>query len=55
MTRMTAIKTFFEANGGRLVEKRELIALSPAEREELAGMAATTMGVELDPSPTVTP
>ena len=45
MGRIEAIKTFFESKGGRKVEMAELKALSQAEREELATLAAVELGV----------
>lgn len=42
-----AIKTFFEANGGRKVTMDELKALSRAERDELGSLAAAEMGVTI--------
>ena len=47
MGRIEAIKTFFESNGGRKIQMAELKALSQAEREELATLAAKELGVEI--------
>jgi hypothetical protein len=48
MTRVQAIKTFFEANGGRKVENREVLALSVSERQEIGQMAADALGVAIE-------
>lgn len=47
MTNMKAIRTFFEADGGRKMTMDELKALSKEEREYLATEAAKQLGVEL--------
>lgn len=54
MTRVQAIKTFMEANGGRKVENREILRLPEADRKELAEMCAAALGGKLD-DPTGTP
>lgn len=51
MTRVTAIKTFFEKDGGRKVENREVLNLSDGERSEIAQMCATALGETLDEAP----
>ena len=48
ISRVAAIKRYFEADGGRKVEMREMQALSKEEREYLAVEAAKQLGVELD-------
>ena len=48
MTKYQAIKTFFEADGGRKVSMDELKALSTDERNELATLAASELGETLD-------
>lgn len=48
MTKFKAIKTFFEADGGRRVGMDELKALSEKDRQELGELAAKELGVELD-------
>lgn len=48
MTRVQAIKTFFEANGGRKLENREILSLPAAERTEVGQMCADAMGVTID-------
>lgn len=47
VTRMTAIKTFFE-NDGRKVTTAELKALTPDDRTELAELCAKALHVELE-------
>ena len=53
MTRVQAIKTFFESDGGRKVTMDEIKALTPDDRAELATLAAEKLGATLD-MPTVT-
>lgn len=48
MSRVTAIKTFFERDGGRRVTLDELRALNDAERQELAELCAKELGQPLD-------
>lgn len=48
MTRVQAIKTFFESDGGRRVSMDEMKALTPEDRKELAELAAEKLGVTLD-------
>ena len=48
MSRVEAIKRFFEADGGRKIENREVLDLSKEAREELGQMCATALGAELD-------
>jgi hypothetical protein len=48
MTRVQAIKTFFESNGGRKIENREILNLSAPERTEIGQMCADAMGVQID-------
>lgn len=45
---ISAIKKFFEADGGRKVEMSEFRALSMQERHELASMCCKALGCELD-------
>lgn len=45
---ISAIKKFFEADGGRKVEMSEFRALSIPERTELAKLCCAALGVELD-------
>ena len=46
-TSVQVLKTFFEADAGRPLSVTELKELTPAERRELAEMAAKTLGIEL--------
>lgn len=46
-TSIQVLKTFFEADGGRPLTTAEFKELTPAERRELAEMAAKTLGIEL--------
>ena len=48
MKELTAIRTFFEDDGGRNVTVQELKALTNEERHELAVLAAEVFGEELD-------
>lgn len=48
MTPMKAIRTFFEADGGRKVGMDELKALPKADRDEIAPLCAQALGVELE-------
>lgn len=47
LTKMQAIKTFFESEGGRKVTMEEMKALTPEDRTELAELAARALRVEL--------
>lgn len=47
MTAIVAIKKFFESDGGRKIEMKELQALSSEERQQLAKLAAVELNVEL--------
>jgi len=47
MSRIKAIKTFFEKDGGTKVTMGELKDLSKDDREELARLAAAELGVEI--------
>lgn len=47
MTRISAIRAFFEADGGRKVTMDEFKALSGDDRKELGEMAAEKLGVNL--------
>ena len=47
MNRIKAIKTFFEADGGRKLDMNELKALSKDDRIALGNMAAQQLGVEI--------
>lgn len=47
MTRIKALKTFFEADGGRAVTREELVKLTKEERHELGNLAAKELGVEI--------
>lgn len=54
ITRLTAIKKFFEADGGQKVEMSELVKLKknhPADVDELATLAAAALGEELETVP----
>jgi len=46
-TSVQVLKLFFEADGGRPFTLAELKELTPAERRELAEMAAKALGIEL--------
>lgn len=46
-TTIVAIKRFFESDGGRKIEMKELQALSGEERQELGKLAAVELDVEL--------
>ena len=48
MTPMKAIRTYFEADGGRKVGMDELKALPKADRDQLAPLCANALGVVLD-------
>ncbi len=48
MSPVKAIRTFFEADGGRKVNMEELKTLPLEDRRELAALAAAQLGVELD-------
>ena len=47
MSRIKAIKTFFEADGGKKLGMKELKDLTPDDKEELGILAAKELGVEL--------
>ena len=47
MTRIKAIRTFFEADGGRKLAMSELKELTADDRKELGELAAKELGVEL--------
>ena len=47
MTSIQAIKTFFEADGGKRVTMDELKKVPKDDRAELAELAAVELGVEL--------
>ena len=47
MTRVAAIRTYFEKDGGRKVNFSEIKELTAEDREELATAAARELGVEL--------
>lgn len=54
MNRMQAIRAFFEADGGRKIDGKELIEfkkVDPDGLQELATMAAAALGVTLTASP----
>lgn len=51
ISKVAAIKRYFEADGGRKLEMKELQALSKEDREWLAVEAAKVLGVELDTPP----
>jgi hypothetical protein len=47
VTTVKAIKTFFEADGGRKVTTKEFMALDKPDRMELALLCAAELGVEI--------
>lgn len=47
MTRVQAIKTFFESDGGRKVTMDEFKALTKEERAELSDACAKVLGVDI--------
>ncbi len=53
VTRVVAVKRYFERadafapTGGRKIEGKEFIALTPDERQEIASLCATELDVEL--------
>lgn len=47
MSRIQAIRMFFEKDGGRKVEMAEFKALSTGDRKELGELAAEKLGVTL--------
>jgi hypothetical protein len=47
MTKMQAIRTFFESDGGRKVTMQEMKDLTAEDRNELATAAAERLGVTL--------
>lgn len=51
MTNMKAIRTFFEADGGRKLTMDELKALPKEDRAELGALAAEKLGVKIAESP----
>lgn len=48
ISKIKAIKLFFEADGGRKVTMEELKELNNEERREIGRMCADELGVELD-------
>ena len=52
MSKMKAIREYFEKDNGRKVSLAELKALTPEDREELSTLAATELGIELTDNPT---
>ena len=48
MSPIKALRTFFEANGGRKVTLQEFQALTTEERLALGRLAAVALGVELE-------
>ena len=48
MSPIKALRTFFEANGGRKVTLQEFQALTAEERIALGKLAAVELGVELE-------
>jgi len=51
MSRIKAIKTFFEMDGGRKVSMAELKKLSSGDKDELGMLACIELGCELEASP----
>ncbi len=51
ISKVAAIKRYFELDGGRQLKMDELKQLTAEDREELAKLAAKELGVELAPSP----
>jgi len=47
MTRIKAIKTFFEASGGRKVSMQEMKKLTDEDKDELGKLACNELGAEL--------
>jgi hypothetical protein len=47
LSRVQAIKTFFESDGGRKMENREIMSLSGEEREEIGNLCGKALGVEI--------
>jgi hypothetical protein len=47
MTRIKAIKTFFEASGGRKVGMQEMKKLTDEDKDELGKLACNELGVQL--------
>jgi hypothetical protein len=47
MTRIKAIKTFFEAGGGRKVSMQEMKKLTDEDKGELGKLACNELGAEL--------
>ena len=50
MTNIKAIKTFFEADGGKKIEMAECKALSKEERNELGAMCCEALGAAHEPT-----
>jgi hypothetical protein len=48
MTRIKAIKTFFEADGGKKVSMTEFKELTDEDKDELGKLACKELGVELE-------
>lgn len=53
ISNVTAIKKFFEKDGGRPVDMKELRALAPADRTELGALAAKELGCEIQAAESV--
>jgi hypothetical protein len=51
MSKLKAIRNYFEADGGRKVTLSELKALTTEDKDELAPLAAAELGVELTETP----
>ena len=47
MTRIKAIKTFFEADGGRKVSMQEMKKLTDDDKNELGQLACKELGFEM--------
>ena len=52
ISKVIAIKRFFESNGGRKVGLEEFKQLTPEDRDELGPPAAKELGLELKESTT---
>jgi hypothetical protein len=48
MTRVKALREFFEQDGGRRLTMEELKDLPKEDREELGNLAAEALGVEIE-------
>ncbi len=48
MSRVKALREFFEADGGRRLSMEELKNLPPEDRKELGDLAAEALGVEIE-------